>query len=159
MKTLDWTDINDIAQEVANQMIKQNPGCNILTFTKGGLISTYLVAMFLPWSPQVVSLSKLDLQSNLVARKFPLPTNGFVIIDDVLDTGKTILSLEAAMYQHYNMDILQKSFYFLVDKSGSHREFKTFTNFNFGTRIEGNPWVRFPWCRFEEKAQCRLPTT
>lgn len=122
-----YKDINKFAKKLADMINYKDFGKDIITFTKGGLFSSAYVCNYLNWKPTVYSLGEdvCLLQDNAI------------LVDDILDTGKTTKKLFSKSNHSYTC-------YYLTDKPNKGRIF-TPKNYYSSHTIKDEKWAVFPW--------------
>lgn len=125
----DYDDICVFAKELADKLTLTNEGKDFVTFTKGGLFSSAFVCNYLKWKPMVISIGKDDLAMYDVG--------SVVVIDDILDTGKTTKKF----LDKNDPDL---PCFYLTDKPNTNRVFTPKVYYSSYT-IKNEAWAVFPW--------------
>lgn len=131
---LTYKDIDSCAKRISFKMNNNHFGVNIVTFTKGGLFSSGFICNYLNWKPTVLSVNS----PNSIDKDF-IDKHGsnLVLIDDILDTGKTYIEF----VKHSKIKPFS---YFLVDKPTNDR-ISTPQEYYSPMLISDSSWIIFPW--------------
>ena len=133
---LDWQDIEayvNVLTEIIKNFIPHWRECEIVTIARGGLVPATIIAHRL--GIKNITVWKEGMCSKLM----PDEDKKILFIDDILDTGKTLLKMKDALF-NYN-----ESYCFLVKKETGI----PFSNIVYYGGVLPNKWVVFPWERYE----------
>lgn len=140
MITYSYNDIEEIAKKVAKEINFDYKGANpsIITFTKGGTFASSFISKYLIWKPTIISIGDLFPGTLFEAQ------DGYIVIDDILDTGKTAKNLDDELLG-YSYDNL--FYYFLVYKHTDRNIWKP--KYSYAQEVVKDDWVVFPWETYE----------
>jgi len=116
---LSWTDIENFVDSLAMHLNKQNFKPNgVYGIPRGGLIPAVMVS------------------HRLAVPMLLAPIKGCIVVDDIVDTGQTILGYKSSASQtgdYFIATIIQRTNKTTTPADFTHKE------------ITGDQWVVFPW--------------
>jgi len=132
-----YQELRPLAKLLAERLVADGSGYPrpIVTFSRGGLDTTALVARFLPWKPYVLAFDPGQLVNGMELRRLPNP----VFIDDLLDTGSTY-----GMVHRVFPGISALPYLVLFDKQHANR-IATPPNLFAARTVQTEDWIVFPW--------------
>ncbi|XBQ16239.1 MAG: phosphoribosyltransferase family protein [Oceanicaulis sp.] len=140
MLKLDWTDIEAMADSLAEQIAAAHgpvdPGALLVGVSRGGLIPAALVAHRLGLR-KVASLGLMsyadgpDGEQGALVDYGPAPDGAAIVIDDIIDTGRTLEAIRA----RYPDAVVGA----LVDKTEGR------SGVISARQTPAGLWVAFPW--------------
>lgn len=142
MMRLSWCQFHQDCGMLAEEIRKSSKKYDkMLCVTRGGIFVGGLVAHMLGIrniTTIALKLYEFDQQGSVVEQlsgpDLPLPGSRILVVDDLLDSGRTLAFIVDKWSQEYHLDIAV-----LYDKGGGHLR-PTFT-----AAAIPNEWVQFPW--------------
>lgn len=142
MLRLSWDQFHKDCERLAENVRKSGKTYDkLLCITRGGVFVGGLLAHMLELrniTTIALKLYEFDQQGQVVEQlsgpDLPLPGSRMLVIDDLLDSGRTLSFIVEKWGKEYDIDIAV-----LYDKGGGHLR-PTFT-----ARAIPDEWVWFPW--------------
>ncbi len=136
--TVTWDQLHRDARALAWRLLELGPWKGIVAITRGGLIPAAIVARELDCR-LIESVSVMTYEEEAIGEpkviKFPAAAGdgeGFLIIDDLVDTGTTAQVVRA---------LLPKAHFACVYAKPKGREIAQ----TFITEVSQDTWILFPW--------------
>lgn len=136
--TVTWDQLHRDARALAWRMMERGPFTGIVAITRGGLIPAAIIARELEVRLiETVCVTTYDEEEMGQAEVTKLPTaagdgTGFLIIDDLVDTGSTARAVRALLPKaHFATVYAKPAGKSLVD--------------SFITEVSQSTWILFPW--------------
>lgn len=133
-----WDQLHRDARALAWRLMEQGPFAGIVAITRGGLIPAAIIARELDVrlieSVCVVTYDEEEMGEPRVT-KFPVAAGdgtGFLIIDDLVDTGSTARAVRA---------LLPRAHFATVYAKPAGKELVD----SFVTEVSQSTWILFPW--------------
>jgi len=136
--TVTWDQLHRDARALAWRLIERGPFEGIVAITRGGLIPAAIIARELDIrlieSVCVVTYDEEEMGQPRITKAAPAAGDGtgFLIIDDLVDTGSTARCVRA---------LLPKAHFATVYAKPAGRELVD----TFITEVSQNTWILFPW--------------
>ncbi len=132
-----WEELHRHARALAWRLMDKGPFQGIVAITRGGLVPAAIVARELEIRViETVSIASYDerRQGELTILKRPDAGDGsgWLLIDDLVDTGKTALAVRA---------LLPKAHFATIYAKPSGRPMVD----SFITEVSQDTWIDFPW--------------
>ncbi len=145
MTKLTWEDVEKIADELAESILKSNFQPDyIIGITAGGLIPLYFLARKLNLVDKILTISAnsydKDKQHDLKILYLPevdLSNKKVLLVDEISGTGRTLREIARILIEKYQVRELRTVTFVTMEES----EFCP----DFYGRTEKKDWVLFPW--------------
>lgn len=133
-KAYNWDSMLIMRDNIIKDMDEWSPDI-VYGVELGGIIPATLVAKELRHDQ--IGLMKLD---NLgIPIPVSIPVESILIVDDIVDTGSTMNSLEQFFQYHYPELDIRTAGYIYKSNTSTHKPSY------YGMETETNDWVVFPW--------------
>ncbi|MBT5414478.1 MAG: xanthine phosphoribosyltransferase [Rhodospirillaceae bacterium] len=133
-----WEELHRDAKALAWRLVEAEPWQGVVAIARGGLVPAAIVARELEIRViETVSVSSYDHQDQGEVRVLRAPTRdsdgeGWLIVDDLVDTGRTAAVVRAMMPKaHFATVYAKPAGRPLVD--------------TFVTEVSQDTWIHFPW--------------
>lgn len=131
-----WAEIHRDARALAWRLLDKGSWRGIIAITRGGLVPAAIVAreleIYLVDTVCVTTYDEQLLGKSEILKRFEGDSEGFLLIDDLVDTGATAkIVREMAPMAHFATVYAKPAGRPLVD--------------TFITEVSQDTWIRFPW--------------
>ncbi len=136
--TLSWEELHQKTNALAEQLAKIGPFSGIVTVSRGGLVPAAIISRKLSIRlVETVAVASYDRQTRGAVEILKLPTaankgKGWLLIDDLADTGETIKALRDILPDAHFATIYAKP------------EGKAVVD-TFVAEASQDTWIYFPW--------------
>jgi len=131
-----WEELHRNAKALAWRLIEKGPWHGIVAVTRGGLVPAAIVARELEVrlidTVCIASYDERDQGKLTVLKGVPGDGSGLLIIDDLVDTGKTAKAVR---------DMLPKAHFATIYAKPAGRPLVD----TFITEVSQDTWILFPW--------------
>lgn len=131
-----WSELHRDARALAWRLLDNNPWKGVIAITRGGLVPAAIVARELEVrlvdTICVTTYNEQNQGSSQILKRFDGDGKGFLLIDDLVDTGATAkIVKEMVPKAHFATVYAKPAGRPLVD--------------TYITEVSQDTWIRFPW--------------